>query len=122
MAAPRLRVMPRGGSLGGLAPARHDVAPGDDAPTGDLARLCAIVRENDQMQARLDDLRARLRDAADYLRGPDANATLGAARLSQLRDRRAATLDRLRANRIEALEILARHGHVEDLRDGPRAA
>ena len=71
-----------------------------------FGRLVRLVRDNERLQAELDATRARVRDAFDYLAAPNANPALALALLERLRLRRSALLAHLRANRVEARELL----------------
>lgn len=74
-----------------------------------FGRLVRLVRDNERLQAELDATRAKVRDAFDYLAAPNANPALALALLERLRLRRSALLAHLRANRVEARELLGHH-------------
>ncbi len=71
-----------------------------------LERLAQLIRSNDRL---LDDLatsRQRIVAALTYLDKPGCNARFASAHLDRCRNRHAAILAQLRANRIEALDLL----------------
>jgi len=69
-------------------------------------RLIRLVQENERLFDRLDANRAAAAECWTYLARPGSNTALALARLERLRTARSAILTRLRANRIEARELL----------------
>ena len=76
-----------------------------DGPTP-FGRLVQITRDNDRLFAEMGALAVRLRRARAYLMEPGCNALFGRACLDRAKRRYALALLNLRANRIEALQIL----------------
>jgi hypothetical protein len=92
-------------------PARLFPAP--QAPptaTNALERLAQLVDANDRLMDELTTSRARIVAARNYLDRPGCNARFGMAHLERCRDRHSGILAQLRANRIEALSLLAEGG------------
>ncbi|RUL87251.1 hypothetical protein TsocGM_13590 [Tautonia sociabilis] len=75
-------------------------------PGDEFGRLVRLVRENERLHAELEAVRVRTNRAWAYLSEPGCNAALAMAQLDRLRLRRSALLAHLRANRIEARELL----------------
>ncbi len=71
-----------------------------------LERLAQLVIANDRLIDELTRSRARIVAALTYLDEPGCHARFGSAHLERCRDRHAAILAELRANRIEALQLL----------------
>ncbi len=78
--------------------------------TNPLERLCQLTRSNDGLMADLAASRDRIDRAREYLDSPGANARFGSAHLERCRGKHSAILAGLRANRIEALALLAAAG------------
>ena len=72
----------------------------------DFERLVRLVRDNERLRADLEATRARARRAWAYLTEPASNPALALAQLEHLRQKRSAILAQLRANLIEARELL----------------
>ncbi len=72
-----------------------------------LERLAQIMRSNDRLMDELAVGRERVARARAYLDEPTCNARFGAAHLDRCRAKHAGVLAQLRANRIEALDLLA---------------
>jgi hypothetical protein len=72
-----------------------------------LERLAQLVNSNDRLMDELTTSRARIVSARNYLDRPGCNARFGKAHLERCRDRHSGILAQLRANRIEALRLLA---------------
>ena len=89
------------------APASPASPESSPSPDDAFARLAALVRSNDRLQAELLTLDRRGHEARAYLARPDANPALGRARLDRVRDGRSRVLSALRSNRIAAGEFLA---------------
>jgi hypothetical protein len=70
-------------------------------------RLVRLVRDNEHLFEQARELRVRLNRARTYLAEPQSNPILGHAQLNRLRNQHSGVLARLRANRIEAQELLA---------------
>lgn len=83
-------------------------SPSRHAPLIDFRRLVRLVQENERLLAELDSVRAKVRVAWSYASEPGSNASLAMAHLERLRLKRSALLTHLRANRIEARELLGR--------------
>ncbi len=85
--------------------------PDDRADSGNpLERLVEIMRSNDRLMGELAASRERIDRARAYLDAPGSNARFGSAHLDRCRARHSAILAWLRANRIEALALLAPSG------------
>ncbi len=94
--------------IGAPAPAPADPTPGPDGePETDLARLARLIRSNDRYLGELRGLRARLALAREFLADPASPAHLARAYHDRVRARQSRVLALLRANRIEALALLA---------------
>ncbi len=78
-----------------------------DRPDNDFGRMVRLVQSNEQLFAALQANRVGVAEVRAYLARPDANAVLGRARLERLKAKHSAVLARLRANRIEARQLLA---------------
>jgi hypothetical protein len=78
------------------------------ASSNPLERLAQLVNANDRLIDDLASSRARIVAALVYLDKPDCNARLGSAHLHRCRKRHAGILAQLRANRIEALQLLGK--------------
>jgi hypothetical protein len=76
-------------------------------PPNPLERLAQLVHANDRLIDDLTSSRARIVAALTYLDKPDCNIAFGSAHLQRCRTRHARILAQLRANRIEALDLLA---------------
>ncbi len=79
-------------------------------PANRLERLIQIMRSNERLMADLAASRERIDRARAYLDAPGSNARFGSAHLDRCRGKHSAILAGLRANRIEALDLLARTG------------
>jgi hypothetical protein len=86
--------------------------PGGETPNP-LERLIRIVRQNDDLLARLEEQGRRLARARAYADDPDSNPALGAALVDHARRGYMHILDLLRANRAEAFGILRACGRAE---------
>jgi hypothetical protein len=71
-----------------------------------LERLIRIVRQNDELLARLEEQGRRLARARAYADDPESSPALGAALVDHARSGYMHILDVLRANRAEAFGIL----------------
>ncbi|MBX6313856.1 MAG: hypothetical protein IRY99_13210, partial [Isosphaeraceae bacterium] len=95
-----------------ISPAARAGRGAAEGPTADedgpnpLERLIQIVRSNDYLLDELGRLRDRLACARAYLTQPGCNLVLGRANLDWLRAKRAGLLAQLRANRLEACQLL----------------
>lgn len=74
-------------------------------PLNPFAHVVAVAREAERLLDELAENRRKLADAYGLL---DLNPALAMALLERLRTRRSALRARLRANRIEARELLGR--------------
>jgi hypothetical protein len=81
--------------------------------------MVGLLRRGERLLAELRACRARIAEARAYLDRPDANPTLGLARLEQLRAKHSGWLALLRAQRIEARDLLGDH---ESAAPAPRPA
>ena len=81
--------------------------PSDEPPElpREIARLFRIQREQLDLTQQLERNMGRIALARAYLARPGSNVLLGSARLARLRDTRRALLAKMRASRIEALEL-----------------
>lgn len=79
----------------------------DAAAVGPFERLVQITRSNDDLLGELAVARRRVARAEAYAVDPRSRGRLGRALVAHARERQAAILDRLRANRREAMAILA---------------
>jgi hypothetical protein len=77
-----------------------------DLAVNPLERLTQLLHSNDRLMAALASSRERIASARAYLDAPDCNRRFAEAHLDRARARHSSILARLRANRIEALEIL----------------
>jgi len=76
----------------------------------EFAKLARLVRSNDRLLKELRALRPRMVSARAYLTELGCHVELGQMYLQRLQDRRSRALSGLRANRIEARELLASLG------------
>jgi hypothetical protein len=83
-------------------------------PVNALERLAQLVVSNDQLIDELTCSRARIVSALTYLDQPGCNARFGSAHLERCRNRHSEILAQLRANRLEALELLAHPARSND--------
>lgn len=72
-----------------------------------LERLAQLLRANERLMGDLATSRARIWDARAYLDGPGGDLHFGEAHLDRCRIKHSGILAQLRANRIEALGLLA---------------
>ena len=77
----------------------------DDNP---LARLVQLSQSNDRLLAQLEVARTRLDQAVDYASDPRSRIDLGAALVRLARRKCDRVLDQLRANRFDAVAVLAK--------------
>ena len=85
------------------------------AESNPFGRLVQLVQVNERLIADLDQLGRRQADARAYLSRSDCNLKLGTALVAFLKAKRSGILCQLRANRIEAEQIVGapaspRHG------------
>jgi hypothetical protein len=71
-----------------------------------LERLAQLMISNDQLMDELVTSRAKIVAARTYLDKPDCNLRFGSAHLERCRAKHSGILAQLRANRIEALQLL----------------
>ena len=74
---------------------------------GPLERLIEITRSNDLLMVQLAEARRRVGQAERYAADPGSRGALAGALVANARRRRGEILDRLAANRAEALALLA---------------
>ena len=74
-----------------------------------LERLAQLMISNDRLMDELVTSRARIIAAQAYLDKPGCNNRFGSAHLERSRAKHSAILTQLRANRIEALQLLGQH-------------
>ena len=72
-----------------------------------LERLIQITQSNDQLVIELTRARRRIARSLEYANDPNSGPSLTAALMAFARKKEAQVLDQVRANRFEALEILA---------------
>ncbi|MEO6807576.1 MAG: hypothetical protein ABI353_00485 [Isosphaeraceae bacterium] len=82
---------------------------GDDAPSA-FGRLILIARSNEQYLGQLDALNVRIGQARTQLDNAHGEARVERAYLTHLKTKRSGVLAQLRANRIEAEQILGDSG------------
>ena len=99
---------------GGVAAA----APALPGEPPHFERLVALYRDNEVLLSELKSLKFKLANARAYLRSPSSNAALGEANFARLRVKHSAVTTVLRANRIQARELLRRF----DVSERPGAA
>jgi hypothetical protein len=75
--------------------------------TSPLERLAQLVIANDRLMDELATSRAKIVAARNYLDRTGCNLRFGSAHLDRCRTRHSAILAELRANRIEALDLLS---------------
>jgi hypothetical protein len=75
-----------------------------------LERLSQLMLSNDRLMDELVTSRARIVAARNYLDRVDCNPRFGSAHLERCRTKHSGILAQLRANRIEALQLLADDG------------
>jgi hypothetical protein len=85
------------------------LGPGVQAPN-DFESLARVVRSNERLFEELGALGVNLGRARAYLTEPVCHRHLADANVSHLKTRRSGILALMRANRLEAWEILARIG------------
>jgi hypothetical protein len=78
------------------------------APPSTFERIVQLVQSNDRLFTERDALLAKLEQARGYLADPDSNRNFAQAYLNHLRLKHSSVVARLRANRLEARQILAR--------------
>jgi hypothetical protein len=71
-----------------------------------LERLAQLMISNDRLMDELVISRARIVTSKTYLDKPDRNLRFGLAHLERCRSKHSGILAQLRANRIEALQLL----------------
>jgi hypothetical protein len=81
-------------------------------PPNPLERLAQLVIFNDRLMDELVISRARIVAARSYLDRPGCNARFGSAHLERCRWKHSGILAQLRANRIEALDLLGEGGQT----------
>ena len=72
-----------------------------------LKRLVALTQSNDRLVADLATAQRRLAQAIDYASDSRSRASLGAALVVHARKKKTMVATQLRANRVEALALLA---------------
>ncbi len=97
-ASPPRELMPTGGA----DRSSESVGP----PPGPFERLVQIVRANEQLFRELQRVATQLARARAYLTRPGCRTALGVLAWERAKTKHAVVLARLRANRIEALQIL----------------
>jgi hypothetical protein len=75
-----------------------------------LERLSQLMNSNERLMDDLATSRLRISDARAYLDVPGCNVRFGEAHLERCRTRHSGILAQLRANRIEALQLLGEGG------------
>ena len=75
-----------------------------------LERLAQLMNSNERLMDELAASRLRISDARAYLDVPGCNVRFGEAHLERCRTRHSGILAQLRANRIEALQLLGEGG------------
>ncbi|WP_435009342.1 hypothetical protein P12x_000594 [Tundrisphaera lichenicola] len=75
-----------------------------------LERLAQLMLSNDRLMDELSASRTRITDARSNLDSPGSNSRFGEAHLDRCRSRHSRILAQLRANRIEALQLLGEGG------------
>ncbi len=78
-----------------------------------LERLAQLMISNDELMDELVTSRARIVAARTYLDKPACNLRFGLAHLERCRTKHSGILARLRANRIEALQLLGEAGSAD---------
>ncbi len=92
------------------SPRRVRPAPSYRIATNPLERLAQLMLSNERLMEDLATSRSRIASARGYLDGPDCHVRFGEAHLDRSRAKHSGILAQLRANRIEALHLLAEAG------------
>ena len=95
---------------GPARPRRERSIPAPAIAANPLERLSQLMNSNEKLMAELATSRLRISDARAYLDAPGCNVRFGEAHLERCRARHSGILAQLRANRIEALQLLGEGG------------
>ena len=88
----------------------HRSVPTPPIASNPLERLAQLVVSNDRLMDELVTSRTRIVAARAYLDNPGCHARFGSAHLERCRTKHSGILAQLRANRIEALQLLGKGG------------
>jgi hypothetical protein len=85
-----------------------ETGSGLEAAVGDFDRMVKLLRSNEQLFGKLEDVSRRLDEVRSYLAEDDCNVTLARECHRYWRTRHSGVLTQLRANRVEARRLLRR--------------